>query len=397
MIPVVDARQRILDALTPLPPETVSLTAATGRVLAESPAARVTQPPADMSAMDGYAARSDDLKTLPATLTVVGEVPAGQAFAGTLAPGQCVRIFTGGPVPAGADTIVVQEDTEREGATVTVKDCPPPGKYIRRKGMDFAVGDTPLAPGRRLEARTIGLAAAMNHPWLSVARRPRVAILATGDEIVLPGQPVGPQQIVSANAFTLASVIEAAGGVAIDLGIARDDRDHLARLAEGARGADLLVTTGGASVGDRDLVRSVLGDDGQALDFWRIAMRPGKPLMFGRTGGTPHLGLPGNPVSAYVCALLFLRPALWRLQGLDRRVEDSLVARPLAAPLPANDLREDYVRARLDDPPGSVTPLPVQDSSQMATLAAATGLIVRPPHQPALAAGTEVPVLPLDD
>lgn len=396
MIPVVEARARILAGLSPLPAEIVSLREATGRVLRVAPAARTMQPPADHSAMDGYAARAADLVDLPATLTVVGEAPAGQSYDGPMPPGTCVRIFTGGPVPAEADTIVVQEDTDRSGDSVTVNDRPPPGKYIRRAGMDFTVGDTPLAVGRRLEARAIGLAAALNHPWLSVSRRPRVAILATGDEIVLPGDPVGRNQIVSANAFTLASLIEAHGGVPIDLGIASDNRDHLARLAEGAKGADLLVTTGGASVGDRDLVRAVLGDDGQALDFWRIAMRPGKPLMFGRTGGTPHLGLPGNPVSAYVCALVFLRPALWRLQGMDRSVEADWVTRPLAAELPPNDRREDYVRAKLDEPPGAVTPFSLQDSSHMTGLAAATGLIVRPPFQEALPIGTPVPVMPLD-
>lgn len=400
MISVEEARSRILKAFAPLPAEVVSLERALGRVLAEDVVARLTQPPQNVSAMDGYAVIAADVAKPPVRLRVVGAAPAGGAHEAALQPGQAVRIFTGGPLPPGADAIVIQEDTESgsdsQGVWVDVKESVAPGRFVRRAGLDFSAGDHGLAAGQRLGVRDLGLAAAMDHPWLNVRRRPRVAILATGDEVVMPGEPRGPNQIVSSNGLALQAFVEACGGEAVNLGIAQDNRESLLRLAAGAQGSDLLVTTGGASVGEHDLVRSVLGERGLELDFWKIAMRPGKPLMFGQLGTTPLLGLPGNPVSSLVCALVFLRPILARLQGLEE-AEPTLSAR-LARPLPANDRRQDYLRTRLSrEPDGTLTawPFKQQDSSMLATLAQADGLLIRPPHAPAAEAGEAVEVMPL--
>jgi len=311
--------------------------------------------------------------------------------------GETVRIFTGAPLPDGADTIVIQEDADQDGDRVVVREGAPAGTYVRPAGLDFVAGAIGLTAGRRLSARDIGLAAAMNHPWLRVRRRPRVAILATGDEIVRPGDPIGPNQIVSSNALALSALITAVGGDPIMLGIAPDESAALRRMAAGAQGADLLVTTGGASVGEHDLVRSGLAPDGLELDFWSIAMRPGKPLMFGRLGTVPLLGLPGNPVSSLVCALVFLKPALETLLGLARAREPRQTA-VLASDLKANDRRQDYLRARFEGDAGDgrrVAPFAKQDSSMLSPLAQADCLIVRPPNAPALAAGSAVEIIPL--
>ena len=397
MIPVAEAMARILAGVEPLPAETVSVEAALGRVLAADMAARRTQPWTAVSAMDGYAVRAADLAAAPpVTLRQVGYVPAGRAFDRPLVPGECVRLFTGAPLPAGADTVVIQEDTEARGDHVLIKAVPAPGRHVRPAGLDFATGDVLLRAGRRLTARDVGLAAAMNLPWLPVHRRPRVAILATGDEIALPGDPVGANQIVSANSFALAALVRTEGGVAVNLGIAKDNRDSLARMVAGAAGADLLLTSGGASVGDHDLVREILGDGGRAVDFWKIAMRPGKPLMHGRVGTTPMLGLPGNPVSALVCAILFARPVLRALQGLPP-AEPRCIA-SLGCRLPANDGRQDYLRSRLDrDSAGALraTPFETQDSSMLSMLAASDCLVVRPALAPPADIGAEVEILPL--
>ncbi|HET8726073.1 MAG TPA: gephyrin-like molybdotransferase Glp [Alphaproteobacteria bacterium] len=395
MIPVEEARRRMLAAFRPLPAETVSLPEALGRVLAADVPARLTQPWAAVSAMDGFAVRAADVAAVPATLTRVGEVPAGGSFDRPVGPGECVRIFTGAPLPAGADAIVIQEDAEADGARVTVRAPVAAGRYVRPAGLDFREGDVLLRAGRVLTARDVGLAAAMNVPWLAVRRRPRVAILATGDEIVLPGEPIGPSQIVSSNGPALAALVTACGGVPIQLGIARDDRQSLAAMAAGGRDTDLLITTGGASVGEHDLIRDVLGAEGLELDFWKIAMRPGKPLMFGRIGGTPLLGLPGNPVSSMVCAILFARPILRALSGVPDEDEGTfaLSGRDLAA----NDRRQDYLRATLvrnADGMAVATPFDVQDSSMMSLLAKADCLVVRPPEAPAAKAGERVPIVP---
>jgi molybdopterin molybdotransferase len=399
MLSVEEAQRRILEAARPTPAEQVGLADAHGRVLAEDLAARRTQPPMAVSAMDGYVVRAGDVAKVPVSLTVVGYAPAGDAHDGTLGPGEAVRIFTGGPVPDGADAIVIQEDTESDGKTVTVKESAPKGRYVRPAGLDFRTGDVLLRKGRLLTARDIGLAAAMNHPWLMVYRRPRVTILATGHEVVMPGDPVGPNQIVSSNGLGLAAAVRAFGAEPILLGIAPDDRDALGRMAAGAAGSDLLLTTGGVSVGEHDLVQSVLGQQGMEVGFWQIAMRPGKPLMFGEIGGTMVLGLPGNPVSTLVCAMIFVQPALRRMIGLGDGLPAPMQAR-LAAPLPKNDRRQDYLRAtaRPDGAGGLlVTAFEKQDSSMMAPLAKADCLIVRPPHAEPAPAGATVDVLAMPD
>ena len=402
------ALERILAALTVLPAEIVPVSDALGRVTAEPIRARRTQPPVAVSAMDGYAVRAVDVASVPATLRRIGAAPAGGAFAGRVAEGEAVRIFTGGPVPEGADAIVLQEDadasSEDDGATIMVREGAPAGTFVRPAGLDFREGDVGVAAGRRLTARDIGLAAAMNAPWIAVRRRPRVAILSTGDEIVRPGELSDPLRIVSSNAYALAAAVRAIGGEPIDLGIAPDDSDALRALAAGARGADLLVTTGGASVGRHDLVQEALGDsafgpDALEVGFWKIAMRPGKPLIFGRLGTVPMLGLPGNPVSTMVCATVFLKPALERMLGLPTGPA-TLVEAVLATDLKTNDQRQDYLRATSE--PGAdgrrwVTPFSRQDSSMMSRLAAADCLVVRPPHDPALSRGDSVRILPLDN
>lgn len=396
MITVEEAQARMRADVRPLPGEIVPLMDAFGRVLAEPVVARRTQPPFAASAMDGYAARAADVATAPVELRVVGAVPAGASYDGRIGPGECVRIFTGAPVPDGADAIVIQEDTEPAGeGRVRVTAPAGPGRYVRPAGLDFATGEAVLPAGRLVGVRDLGLAAAANVPWLMVRRRPRVAILSTGDEIAMPGDPVGPNQIVSSNGPALVAFVTASGGQPVHLGNAPDDADAIGRIVEGALGADLLVTTGGVSVGEHDLVRPGLARHDLSLDFWKVAMRPGKPLMFGRMAGVPVLGLPGNPVSCLVCAMLFLRPLIDALLGVDRRDEGE-VRLPLAGPVPANDRRQDYLRARIVvDAAGAsaVEPFARQDSSMMARLAAADALIVRPPNAPAADVGTPVPVL----
>jgi molybdopterin molybdotransferase len=391
LLALEEARARILAALTPTAAETVPLPEGAGRVLASPVRARVTQPPADVSAMDGYAVRAADA-VAGATLRLIGTAPAGRPFAGRVGAGEAVRIFTGGFVPDGADAILLQEDATAEGAVVRVHETVAAGRWIRRRGLDFAAGETVLPAGRKLTARDIGLAAAANHPWLAVHRRPRIGILATGDEIALPGEPIPPGGIVSSNAHALAALVRSAGGDPVVLPIVPDDSRAIAEAASAAHTFDLLVTTGGASVGEHDLIRQALGDEGFELGFWKIAMRPGKPLIWGRLGRTPVLGLPGNPVSALVCGVVFLIPAIARLSGLPgdppptRRVVT-------AVPLPANDRRADHLRATLaEDADGRLraTPAAVQDSSMLATLARADALILRPPFAPALPAGAEV-------
>jgi molybdopterin molybdotransferase len=395
VISVEEARARLLAHVDILPPEQVSLADALGRVLAEDVAARRTQPPFAASAMDGYAVQADDLRQIPTTLRIVAEVPAGAGFGGRVGPGEAARIFTGAPMPAGTDTVVIQEDAERDGDRVQIREAAPRGRYVRHEGLDFAEGDVLLHAGRRLAARDIGLLAAMNRPWLMVHRRPRIGVLSTGDEIVMPGDPIGPHQIVSSNSLALVAFVTACGGVAVSVGNAPDDSTALRRMAAATAGVDLLVTTGGASVGEHDLVREALAEDGFELDFWQIAMRPGKPLMVGRYRGTPMLGLPGNPVSTFVCALLFLKPALDRMSGLVAAVGPNETAR-LGADLSKNDRRQDYLRARLAhaaDGAEEVFPFEVQDSSMMRSLSAADCLVVRPPHAAAAAAGTMVPIV----
>ncbi|AWJ90993.1 molybdopterin molybdenumtransferase MoeA [Azospirillum baldaniorum] len=398
MLQVGEARARILAAFTALPAETVPLPDALGRVLAEPAVARLTQPPFAAAAMDGWAVRSADIvpasADAPVTLRRIGESAAGHAFAGSVGAGEAVRIFTGAPLPAGADAVVMQEDCEDAGDRVRVGRAVPAGRFIRPAGLDFTAGEELLPKGRLLTARDVALAAAANLPWLRVHRRPRVAVLATGDEIALPGDPLGPSQIVSSNALGLCALVASQGGLAHNLGVAKDDPEHLAAMAAGAAGCDLLVTTGGASQGEHDHVRDVLG--GLSLDFYRVAMKPGKPLIFGTASGVPLLGLPGNPVSTGVAALLFLVPVLRRLQGLP--AENATLTARLGAPLKANDDRTDFLRATLStgaDGEPVATPFPRQDSAMMSRLARADALIVREPQATAAAVGDRVTVIPL--
>ncbi|MBF0561594.1 MAG: molybdopterin molybdotransferase MoeA [Alphaproteobacteria bacterium] len=398
MISVEEALERILAGMRPLGTEQVSLAEALGRVLAVDVAARVSHPSAAVSAMDGYAVRSHDVTSVPATLKVIGQSAAGHPFGGKVGRGEAVRTFTGAVVPDGADAIVIQEDTTAGNGAVTVHETVGPGRFIRAKGTDFTEGDILLRAGRQLSFRDIGLAAAMNVPWLQVSRRPRIAILSTGDEVMLPGDRILPGQLVGANGFALAAFVTAAGGVPVDLGIALDDRDSLLSLAAGAKGADLLITSGGVSVGDHDLVQQVLGEVGLEVNFWKVAVRPGKPMVFGHMGDVPLLGFPGNPVAAMVGALLFLGPAMRALQGLPPQPAPRVTA-ALARDLPANDVREDYLRATLHhatDGTLMVDPFESQDSAQMARLAQADCLAIRPPLAPPAKAGNSIEIILLD-
>ena len=394
LTPVAEALRLILtSARAPVAFDTVPLRAAANRVLARNLAALRTQPPCDVSAMDGYALRADDVARVPATLDVVGESAAGRPFAGPLGPGQAARIFTGAPLPPGADTIVIQENTEAGPGRVRVLRPEAAGRHIRRAGQDFREGEVLLSAGLRLGAVDVALCAAMNHATVPVFRRPRVAVLATGDELVQPGAMPGPGQIVASNSFAVMALAEAAGADVIDLGIARDTLPSLADAFAAARegSADLLVTLGGASVGDHDLVQRALVAEGMELGFWRIAMRPGKPLMHGHLGPIQILGLPGNPVSAIVCGLLFVVPLIRALGGDRRAGDDPSEPAVLAEPMAANDGRQDYVRSRVlatvDGLP-SVAPGPRQDSSMVKVLSEADVLVIRPPHAAAAPAGT---------
>lgn len=396
LVPVEDAVARLLAGVDLLGAETASLADAGGRVLASDLAARRTQPPFPASAMDGYAVRAADA-VAGARLQVIGTSRAGERFSGSLHPGQAVRIFTGAPVPEGTDAILIQENAERQDDTVLVREAVAAGRFIRPAGLDFRAGDVLLDTGRILGARALSLAAAMGHAALPVRRKPRVAILANGDELVPPGSEPGPDQIVSSNNVGLAAFVRRCGGEAVDLGIARDRQEEIAGFIDRATGADVLVVVGGASVGEHDLVQAALTQRGMVLDFWRIAMRPGKPLIVGQLGGTRVLGLPGNPVSALVCAHVFLEPLLRKLLGLP--CGQDLAGARLGAAMPANDGRQDYVRARLEQSHGEfvVTPFALQDSSMLATFAAAGALIVRPPRAVAAASGERVQILLLRD
>ena len=395
MLPVADALRLIAETLRPVAAEVVSLDWAAGRVLAADVEARLTHPPVAVSAMDGYAVRADDVALVPATLSVVGTAAAGQGFAGTLGPGEAVRILTGAPVPQGADAIVIQEDTVRAGEHISIHAAPLPGRFIRPAGLDFHAGDRPLRAGRALSARDVALCAAMNVPWLTVRRRPRVAVLATGSELCMPGEPLAGSRIVNSNTFLITSAVRALGGAPLSLGIAADELAALGAAFSAAQGADLLVTLGGASVGDRDLVRPVLEHAGGTVLFHKLAMRPGKPTLFGRLGPLPVLGLPGNPVSVGVAAVVFLKPMLQALSGLDTvgAAEDTAL---LGRELPANDARQDYLRSTLtSDAAGRLvaTPHAQQDSAMLRLLSAADCLVIRSPNAPKALAGEPQPIL----
>jgi len=397
MISVEEATARIVAAFAPAEAENVSIGQAAGRVLAAEAIAKFDQPPYPVSAMDGYAVRTADIDKVPAALRVIGSAPAGHPFNGKISAGEAVRIFTGGVVPEGADAIVIQEDTEASGDTVTIKELPKPGKHIRIAGLDFRKGDVLVKAGRRLTARDLSLIAAGDVASVSVRRRPVIAFAATGDELSLPGEPRKPGGIVASSVYGLSALIETWGGEARDLGIVPDTVEAIADLTQKASGADLLVTLGGASVGEHDLVQRALGPKGFLLDFWKIAMRPGKPLIFGRVGALPLLGLPGNPVSTLVCAALFLRPAIAAMLGAETSLP--LLNAHLASNLPPNDSRQDYLRAKVSLVKGEweVQPFAIQDSSMLGALAAADALIVRAPQAPAARKGEIVQIYPLWD
>lgn len=383
LTPVKVALKALLDSVpAPTPAETVPLAQAVGRILATPLTALRTQPPFANSAMDGYAARAEDL--VPAKeLSVIGESAAGRGFSGGVGPGETVRIFTGAPMPAGADTILIQENADGVGnATIRVREAATRGSFIRPAGLDFAQGDVLLPAGRLLDSAALGLAAAGGHPTLPVRRKPLVAVLATGDELVLPGEPVGPDQIVASNSFSLAAIIEQAGGTVLDLGIARDNHPDLAAKIERAKAAqaDVLITLGGASVGTHDLVQAALKAQGMDLGFWKIAMRPGKPMMMGRLGRIVALGLPGNPVASIVCGHLFVVPLIEALLGMPEPDRDRSEPAILGCDMPANDERQDYVRSELlrMSEGWRVTPFRKQDSSMLGLLARAQALTIRP-------------------
>ena len=393
LLPVADALARILAAATPITElETVPLTRAFGRTLGADVIALRTQPPVDVSAMDGYALRAIDLATPDARVALVGESAAGKSFARALNAGESVRIFTGAAVPQGADCILVQEDAIVEGARIGAAPPPQVARHIRAKGLDFTAGQPGLARGTRLGPAEIALAAAMNHASVKVIRKPRVAIIATGDELVPPGGDPTPDQIVCSNPFAVAAYVEGAGGEAIDLGIVPDDYAALERTIRAARDAkaDVLITLGGASVGDRDLVQSALAKEGMNLGFWRIALRPGKPLIHGTLGAMNILGLPGNPVSSIVCSLLFAVPLIRKLCGDLAPDAERGEGAVLGVKLAANDQRMDFMRASsLRDAQGRsvITPFAMQDSSMLSVMAAADCLLLRDPHAPAANAG----------
>ncbi len=402
MISVAVALAKVLTGIKEVSAEQVSLSDALGRVLSEDITARLTHPPADVSAMDGYAVRAEDVAKVPVTLKQIGESQAGSGFDGAVGVGETARIFTGAPLPAGADAIVIQEDTETDDDAITMKEAVAPGKFVRPAGMDFKEGDVLLKAGQVLSARAVGLAGAMNVPHLNVRRRPRIAFLSTGDELVMPGEPVGPDQIINSNAIAMGAYVQALGGAPDNLGIARDTEESLRQVLEGAVGADLLVTMGGASVGDYDLVQKVLGERGMDLDFYKVAMRPGKPLIFGTLrGGTlagiAVLGLPGNPVSAGVTAAIFLRAAMEKMLGIPENTGPATTA-VLSSDLGKNGWRQDYMRGRLShDKDGNLmaTPFEAQDSSMQARLAEAGCLIVRAPEAPPAKKGERVEIIPL--
>ena len=385
MIPVAEASARLLALVAPLPAEDVPLRRAGGRVLARDVAALRDQPPFDASAMDGYAVAGGG-----PSWRVVGEAAAGRGHRAALAPGEAVRIFTGAPIPAGADRVLIQEDAAREGCALRATEAPAPGAHVRPRGGDFARGDALAAP-RRLAPAEVALCAAMGHGTVPVRRRAEVAIVMTGDELAPAGVPPGPDGIPASNGYGIAARLEAEGARVRLLPIAADRPEALAAALGHAAGADLILTVGGASVGDHDLVARVAGAEGLAPAFHKVAMRPGKPLLAGRLHGAAFVGLPGNPVSSLVCTEVFAVPMLRAMAGLPPGPET--VPSRLAAPVGANGPRAHYMRATRG--PGGVAPVASQDSSRLRLLAGADALIVRPPHDPARAAGATVETIPL--
>jgi molybdopterin molybdotransferase len=400
-MPVADALAAVLAGGEPLPEEMVALDQAYHRTLARDVVALRTQPPDAMSAMDGYAVRAADAGHVNARLKVVGEVAAGRPFARAIGKGEAARIFTGGVIPDGADAVVIQEDTVATDGFITIAEAASAGRHIRPAGVDFSQGDVLLHAGNRLTDRDLSLAASMNYPELPVRRRPKVALLATGDELVMPGATPGPGQIVYSNGYALRTLMRNEGAEPIDLGVAADTLEATTAGIRRARdiAADILVTTGGASVGDHDLVKKALEVEGVDMAFWKIAMRPGKPMMHGRLGTMRVIGVPGNPVSSYVCTLLFVVPLIRALSG-RKLIHHTREAAVLGRDLGANDVREDYLRAALEERGDGTlvaTPVSRQDSSLLAYLSRANALVIRPPFAPPAKAGTPCEILRLPE
>ena len=402
LIPVSEALARVLAQAHPLPADPkVLLAEAHGRVLTSDLAALRTQPAASLSAMDGYAVRAVDVATAPVQLKLIGEVAAGHPLEACIAANETARIFTGGVLPSGADTVVVQENASREQDLILVQKPARPGQHVRVKGLDFHCGDVLLRKGHRLSDRDLALAAAINHAHVPVHRRPKIAMFGTGDELIMPGSTPGVGQVVYSNAYAVMPLARREGCDVIDLGIVADRIEDTIAAVRRARdlGADVLVTSGGVSVGDYDLVQQALGSEGLALSFWKVALRPGRPMLHGQLSAMHVLGLPGNPVSAYVCAVMFLVPLIQRLAGRGdhaHRLEPAL----LACDIKENDERTDYMRAHLAPQENGlplVTPAPVQDSSMLSTLAAADCLLIREPNAPAAKVGSPCSILRLPD
>ena len=402
LLPVDEALARILKSAEPHGSERVALSDAGGRVVASPVRAHLLQPPFDGSAMDGYALIAPEHISYPVEFDIIGESAAGNRFEGELRTGQAVRIFTGAPLPKGADTIVIQEHTERSGNRLTVREGIEPERHIRRAGLDFSPGNIVIPTGRELDAPALSLAAASGNAEIDVFTKPKVAIIATGDELVPPGKTPGKDQIVASNTVGIAEIIRRAGGCPEDKGIIPDDPDKIEQaIADSLQnGTDILVTIGGASVGDRDFVHGALQKLGVDLDFWKIAMRPGKPLMYGRTnvnGKIVHIiGLPGNPVSSLVCSIVFLRPLVARLAGIS--LDSEIRPAKLGTPLPANDHRRDYIRATIESTPNGTLiakPFPVQDSSMLSALVSSKALLIRDENAPEATIGDDCRVLML--
>jgi len=389
MITVDAALAHLMSLVSPLDSEQVPLIEATGRVLARDVTAQRDQPPFAASAMDGYAMRADEVEQ-HSILKVIGESSAGHRFDGQIKPGQAVRIFTGAPLPIGADFVVIQEDITRNGDLITIANAPSPNTNIRAKGNDFATGSSVTAP-RLLTASDIALLASMNIASVPVTRRPKVALISTGDELVMPGENPGPDQIIASNTFGLKAMFDALGAHSRILPIARDTHASLRMAFELAQGADLVITIGGASVGDHDLVGKTAANLGLQQSFYKVAMRPGKPLMAGHMNGTAMVGLPGNPVSAMVCGHIFIAPMIRAMLGLNS--DTAILSAPLSAPLPANGPRQHYMRARLDK--AQIRAFERQDSALLTVLASANALLIRPPNDPARDIGETMTYLPI--
>ena len=399
LLPVKKAQAKLLAMIRPLAPETVTLADADGRILVQDVSAKLTQPPFDASAMDGFAVRAADVETVPADLKVVEEIPAGHIATREIGPGEAARLFTGSPVPQGADTVIMQEDTTypEDYSSLTINEAPRPGQHIRPRGGDFTTGETLLKAGTRLLPRHITLAAAMNHDVLQVSHRPRVGVISSGDELLPAGTEPGPGQIIASNSIGLCQSLKQWGAHPTDFGIVKDRLADLTSAIARASELDLIVTIGGASVGSHDHVIDAIKGAGGTIELWRVAMKPGKPVILGEVEGTPLIGLPGNPVSAFVAAEIFLRPAVNALSSAKPFAKPFLVR--LATDLPATTTRETYTRATLapgEDGVPVATPLRKQDSSMLSALSQADVLLKRPLDSPAAAAGDLVEAFSFD-